>query len=217
MPQPWTAAATSCGMRTLLPGVCLASACVGGEPGPGGDAKWIVRGQPNDGAPCGRRCPRGGRTVCHPGRPWGCNALSLRFPSADQALDRFAMKRYHDDKVSALMQPSQKRCVCPGRAQGRCAGGSGQEQEGGAPLQPGWATSCRERRPSLDRGGNDAAVGWGSLKSASTRCPQPGAPQVPESRGHVPRSGQCRPPEQTARCPQGTHSGLGHQQAGQLR
>nr|KAF6470469.1 tensin 3 [Molossus molossus] len=31
--------------------------------------------------------------------------------SADQALDRFAMKRYHDDKVSALMQPSQKRYV----------------------------------------------------------------------------------------------------------
>ncbi|XP_014386013.1 PREDICTED: tensin-3 [Myotis brandtii] len=32
-------------------------------------------------------------------------------PSADQALDRFAMKKYYDDKVSALMQPSQKRYV----------------------------------------------------------------------------------------------------------
>ncbi|XP_053517383.1 tensin-3 isoform X7 [Artibeus jamaicensis] len=31
--------------------------------------------------------------------------------SADQALDRFAMKKYYDDKVSALMQPSQKRYV----------------------------------------------------------------------------------------------------------
>nr|XP_023679496.1 tensin-3-like [Paramormyrops kingsleyae] len=31
--------------------------------------------------------------------------------SADQALDRFAMRRYHDDKVSALMTPSQKRYV----------------------------------------------------------------------------------------------------------
>uniref|UniRef100_A0A8C9F9Y3 Tensin 3 n=1 Tax=Pavo cristatus TaxID=9049 RepID=A0A8C9F9Y3_PAVCR len=29
--------------------------------------------------------------------------------SADQALDRFAMKKFFDDKVSALMQPSQKR------------------------------------------------------------------------------------------------------------
>lgn len=29
--------------------------------------------------------------------------------SADQALDRFAMKKFYDDKVSALMQPSQKR------------------------------------------------------------------------------------------------------------
>ncbi|XP_023570148.1 tensin-3 isoform X2 [Octodon degus] len=28
--------------------------------------------------------------------------------SADQALDRFAMKKFYDDKVSALMQPSQK-------------------------------------------------------------------------------------------------------------
>lgn len=33
------------------------------------------------------------------------------FASADQALDRFAMKKYYDDKVSALMQPSQKRYV----------------------------------------------------------------------------------------------------------
>uniref|UniRef100_A0A674F3D0 Tensin 3 n=1 Tax=Salmo trutta TaxID=8032 RepID=A0A674F3D0_SALTR len=29
--------------------------------------------------------------------------------SADQALDRFAMRKYYDDKVSALMTPSQKR------------------------------------------------------------------------------------------------------------
>lgn len=36
-------------------------------------------------------------------------------PSADQALDRFAMKKYYDDKVSALMQPSQKRYVSPRR------------------------------------------------------------------------------------------------------
>ncbi|XP_071409520.1 tensin-3 isoform X2 [Pithys albifrons albifrons] len=31
--------------------------------------------------------------------------------SADQALDRFAMKKFFDDKVSALMQPSQRRYV----------------------------------------------------------------------------------------------------------
>ncbi|XP_053570308.1 tensin-3 [Bombina bombina] len=31
--------------------------------------------------------------------------------SADQALDRFAMKKFYDDKVSILMQPSQKRYV----------------------------------------------------------------------------------------------------------
>ncbi|XP_033993684.1 LOW QUALITY PROTEIN: tensin-3-like [Trematomus bernacchii] len=31
--------------------------------------------------------------------------------SADQALDRFAMRKYYDDKVSALMTPSQKRYV----------------------------------------------------------------------------------------------------------
>ncbi|NWV43969.1 TENS3 protein, partial [Grantiella picta] len=31
--------------------------------------------------------------------------------SADQALDRFAMKKFFDDKVSAVMQPSQKRYV----------------------------------------------------------------------------------------------------------
>ncbi|OXB62980.1 hypothetical protein ASZ78_000890, partial [Callipepla squamata] len=29
--------------------------------------------------------------------------------SADQALDRFAMKKFFDDKLSSLMQPSQKR------------------------------------------------------------------------------------------------------------
>lgn len=38
-------------------------------------------------------------------------SLSLFFPSADQALDRFAMKKFYDDKVSDLMQPSQKRYV----------------------------------------------------------------------------------------------------------
>ncbi|XP_025778818.1 tensin-3 [Puma concolor] len=32
-------------------------------------------------------------------------------PCADQALDRFAMKKFYDDKVSDLMQPSQKRYV----------------------------------------------------------------------------------------------------------
>ncbi|NXI45017.1 TENS3 protein, partial [Galbula dea] len=31
--------------------------------------------------------------------------------SADQALDRFAMKKFFDDKVSSLMQPSQRRYV----------------------------------------------------------------------------------------------------------
>ncbi|XP_051557053.1 tensin-3-like [Myxocyprinus asiaticus] len=31
--------------------------------------------------------------------------------SADQALDRFAMRKFYDDKVSALMSPSQKRYV----------------------------------------------------------------------------------------------------------
>ncbi|KAG2458389.1 DESP protein, partial [Polypterus senegalus] len=33
--------------------------------------------------------------------------------SADQALDRFAMRKFYDDKVSALMQPSQKSNVGP--------------------------------------------------------------------------------------------------------
>uniref|UniRef100_I3JTF6 Tensin 3 n=1 Tax=Oreochromis niloticus TaxID=8128 RepID=I3JTF6_ORENI len=38
--------------------------------------------------------------------------VSLSFcQSADQALDRFAMRKYYDDKVSALMTPSQKRYV----------------------------------------------------------------------------------------------------------
>ncbi|OXB70935.1 UNVERIFIED_CONTAM: hypothetical protein H355_005490 [Colinus virginianus] len=37
--------------------------------------------------------------------------LCLCFDSADQALDRFAMKKFFDDKVSALMQPSQKSSV----------------------------------------------------------------------------------------------------------
>ncbi|KAG1927456.1 tensin-3-like [Pimephales promelas] len=32
--------------------------------------------------------------------------------SADQALDRFAMRKFYDDKVSALMTPSQRRYVC---------------------------------------------------------------------------------------------------------
>lgn len=40
-----------------------------------------------------------------------CLCPSLSFPSADQALDRFAMKKFYDDKVSDLMQPSQKRYV----------------------------------------------------------------------------------------------------------
>nr|XP_054392460.1 tensin-3-like isoform X22 [Pongo abelii] len=31
--------------------------------------------------------------------------------SADQALDRIAMKKFYDDKISALMQPSQKRYI----------------------------------------------------------------------------------------------------------
>lgn len=35
--------------------------------------------------------------------------LSFSPNSADQALDRFAMKKFFDDNVSALMQPSQKR------------------------------------------------------------------------------------------------------------
>ncbi len=35
--------------------------------------------------------------------------LSVSLKSADQALDRFAMRKYYDDKVSALMTPSQKR------------------------------------------------------------------------------------------------------------
>lgn len=54
-------------------------------------------------------------SVTRPPTPSTVNAalmLSLSFLSADQALDRFAMKKFYDDKVSALMQPSQKRCVC---------------------------------------------------------------------------------------------------------
>ena len=31
--------------------------------------------------------------------------------SADQALDRFAMKRFYDDKLGTLTQPSQRRLV----------------------------------------------------------------------------------------------------------
>ncbi len=30
----------------------------------------------------------------------------------DQALDRFAMRRFSDDYVGAIAQPSHKRCVC---------------------------------------------------------------------------------------------------------
>lgn len=33
--------------------------------------------------------------------------------SADQALDRFAMKRFYEDKVLPVGQPSQKRSVFP--------------------------------------------------------------------------------------------------------
>ncbi|KAK3546363.1 hypothetical protein QTP70_025771 [Hemibagrus guttatus] len=33
------------------------------------------------------------------------------FPIADQALDRFAMRKFYNDKVSAVMMPSQKRYV----------------------------------------------------------------------------------------------------------
>lgn len=33
--------------------------------------------------------------------------------SADQALDRFAMKRFYEDKVLPVGQPSQKRSVSP--------------------------------------------------------------------------------------------------------
>lgn len=38
------------------------------------------------------------------------------FFSADQALDRFAMKRFYDDKLGGLAIPSHKRlvyCICP--------------------------------------------------------------------------------------------------------
>ncbi|XP_014306279.2 tensin-3-like, partial [Myotis lucifugus] len=61
---------------------------------------WWARAQRSQGRVCHRplSCPRGADTP------------SL-LPSADQALDRFAMKKYYDDKVSALMQPSQKRYV----------------------------------------------------------------------------------------------------------
>lgn len=33
------------------------------------------------------------------------------YRSADQALDRFAMKRFYEDKVLPVGQPSQKRSV----------------------------------------------------------------------------------------------------------
>lgn len=68
-------------------------------------------------APCGHRWPSTatGLVPGHLATPdaLGVNVLSVCSPSADQALDRFAMKKYYDDKVSALMQPSQKRYVRP--------------------------------------------------------------------------------------------------------
>lgn len=56
-------------------------------------------------------------------RYWGAGADAVLQPhlpfcpcSADQALDRFAMKRFYEDKVVPVGQPSQKRwvlvCVC---------------------------------------------------------------------------------------------------------
>uniref|UniRef100_A0A8C7MNG7 Tensin 3 n=1 Tax=Oncorhynchus kisutch TaxID=8019 RepID=A0A8C7MNG7_ONCKI len=39
------------------------------------------------------------------------SSFLITLSSADQALDRFAMRKYYDDKVSALMTPSQKRYV----------------------------------------------------------------------------------------------------------
>lgn len=44
-----------------------------------------------------------------------CQYFNLMWPfhphSADQALDRFAMKRFYEDKVVPVGQPSQKRWV----------------------------------------------------------------------------------------------------------
>ena len=37
--------------------------------------------------------------------------LNMLYGSADQALDRFAMKRFYEDKVLPVGQPSQKRSV----------------------------------------------------------------------------------------------------------
>lgn len=47
------------------------------------------------------------------------STLCLCFPSADQALDRFAMKKFYDDKLAALMQPSQKRYVSVPQPEGK--------------------------------------------------------------------------------------------------
>ena len=45
---------------------------------------------------------------------WNTNPQSISkdvfwYYSADQALDRFAMKRFYDDKLGGLPQPSQRR------------------------------------------------------------------------------------------------------------
>lgn len=97
----------------------------------------MCAGQRVDLRPHGCRWPRAAPALvpCHQSRSASTVLTSsLCFPSADQALDRFAMKKYYDDKVSALMQPSQKRYVRPGllwRATFRIV----QTQE--APGQPG--------------------------------------------------------------------------------
>lgn len=74
------------------------------------------RAQAQHRAPCGAQSSTG-LVRCHPLPSASTELTSLFFLSADQALDRFAMKKYYDDKVSALMQPSQKRYVYP---QKRC-------------------------------------------------------------------------------------------------
>lgn len=81
----------------LLPSVhCGPSVCLWGTGVREKALNWVC-GRLGHGAPRGR--VPGEVTL----------SLPLWPPSADQALDRFAMKKYYDDKVSALMQPSQKR------------------------------------------------------------------------------------------------------------
>lgn len=69
---------------------------------------WVHLAQ-GAGGLCRSEEGRGGRSG-----PWTWMLAPLTAclsPSADQALDRFAMKRFYEDKIVPIGQPSQRRWV----------------------------------------------------------------------------------------------------------